>query len=81
MEYGTIKIPEGEYKTHNERRKEMGLTWSEYIDGEQPDGYGEQIAMLKNDVMKLSDELAEARGMIDDLQAQLPKDVATELER
>ncbi len=33
MERGTIKLPESEYEKHNERRKELGLTWAEYIDG------------------------------------------------
>lgn len=36
-EYGTIRIPKPEYDRHNERRKEMGLTWAEYIDGEAPE--------------------------------------------
>lgn len=30
----TIKLPEEEYERHNKRRKEMGLTWAEYIDGQ-----------------------------------------------
>lgn len=37
MARGTIKLPEGEYERHNEQRKEMGLSWSEYIDGQSPD--------------------------------------------
>lgn len=37
MSRGTIKLPEEEYEKHNRRRKEMGLTWSEYIDGQSPD--------------------------------------------
>lgn len=36
-EYGTIKIPVDEYTKHNERRKDLGLTWAEYIDGQAPD--------------------------------------------
>lgn len=32
-----IKLPEDEHEKHNERRKEMGLSWAEYIDGESPD--------------------------------------------
>lgn len=32
-----IKLPEEEYVYHNRRRKEMGLTWSQYIDGQAPD--------------------------------------------
>ena len=33
----TIKLPEDEYERHNEKRKEMGLSWAEYIDGQSPD--------------------------------------------
>jgi len=33
----TVKLPEDDYERHNEQRKEMGLTWAEYIDGESPD--------------------------------------------
>lgn len=36
-DYGTIKIPEDEYREHNKRRQNMGLTWAEYIDGQAPD--------------------------------------------
>lgn len=34
---GTIRIPRDKFDHHNERRKELGLTWAEYIDGEEPD--------------------------------------------
>lgn len=37
MSRKTLKLPEEEYQKHNERRKEMGLTWAEYIDGQSPD--------------------------------------------
>lgn len=37
MSRKNIKLPEEEYDRHNERRQEMGLTWSEYINGESPD--------------------------------------------
>lgn len=32
-----IKLPEEEYERHNEQRKEMGLSWAEYIDGQAPE--------------------------------------------
>jgi voltage-gated potassium channel len=32
IEEETITLPQDEYKKHNQRRQEMGLTWSEYID-------------------------------------------------
>jgi len=37
MDRGTIKLPEDDYERHNERRKSLGLTWSEYLDGNAPD--------------------------------------------
>lgn len=33
----TLKLPEEDYERHNERRKEMGLSWAEYVDGQAPD--------------------------------------------
>ena len=36
-EYGTIKIPAPAYEHHNERRKEMGQTWEQYINGQAPE--------------------------------------------
>ena len=32
QQYGTIKIPQDAYERHNEQRKELRLTWEEYID-------------------------------------------------
>jgi hypothetical protein len=32
----TVKLPEDDYERHNEQRKEMGLSWPEYIDGQAP---------------------------------------------
>jgi len=37
MTRGNIKLPEDEYERHNERRKELGQTWAEYIDGHTPE--------------------------------------------
>ena len=37
MSRKTIKLPEEKYEYHNEQRKEMGLSWPEYIDGQAPD--------------------------------------------
>ena len=37
MTRGTIKIPEEDFEHHNERRKELGQTWTEYLDGQAPD--------------------------------------------
>ncbi len=37
VDRSNIKLPEDDYERHNERRKSMGLTWAEYIDGQAPD--------------------------------------------
>jgi CRP-like cAMP-binding protein len=33
---GTVKLPREQYDHHNERRDDMGLSWSDYINGEAP---------------------------------------------
>lgn len=37
MDRKNIKLPVEDYERHNERRKELGLTWAEYIDGQSPE--------------------------------------------
>jgi len=34
---GTIKIPRDDFERHNDRRKDLRLTWAEYINGVAPD--------------------------------------------
>lgn len=36
-EHGTIKIPREDFERHNERRKGLGQSWAEYIDGNAPE--------------------------------------------
>lgn len=36
VDYSNIRIPEDDFERHNERRKDMGLTWLEYVDGAAP---------------------------------------------
>lgn len=52
-EYGTIKIPIDEYEEHNARRKSLGQTWAEYIDGEAAD------PMTVGDAMGIADAVIE----------------------
>lgn len=33
-EYGTIKVPKPAYEHHNEIRKELDLTWEQYLNQE-----------------------------------------------
>lgn len=65
-EYGTIKIPEPAYEHHNERRQELGLTWEQYINGQEPAGG--------------VDEAELAAAIVDDLRADLPDEVADAVE-
>jgi len=37
VDRSNIKLPEDEFERHNERRKELGQTWSQYLDGQAPD--------------------------------------------
>jgi len=47
MDRSTIKLPEAEYERHNERRKAMGQTWAEYVDGNAPDALERQADALE----------------------------------
>ena len=49
-DYGTIKIPAEDYERHNERRKEMGLSWAAYIDKQAPDPPQIDYAQIANHV-------------------------------
>jgi hypothetical protein len=66
-DYGTIKLPRDEYEEHNERRKDMGLTWSEYINNEAPVG------------SDLETDLTPVLNRLDDLENTLPRKVKEEL--
>lgn len=45
-EYGNIKIPQSEFDKHNARRKDMGLSWSEYVNTHAPE-YVEREALWR----------------------------------
>lgn len=34
---GTIKIPREDFERHNANRKDLGLSWGDYIDGQAPE--------------------------------------------
>lgn len=36
-DWKSLRIPADDFERHNSRRKEMELTWQEYIDGEAPE--------------------------------------------
>lgn len=44
-DWKTIRIPPEDFKTHNEKRKELDLTWAEYIDGKVEDYRNAQISV------------------------------------
>lgn len=46
----TIKLPEEAYERHNERRREMGLTWAEYIDGQAPELEGTLRRVIRDEL-------------------------------
>jgi hypothetical protein len=56
MSRGTIKLPEEKYEEHNERRKDLGLSWAEYIDGQAPDLTAEIKPAVKAAVQEALDE-------------------------
>lgn len=43
MERGTIKLPEPAYDHHNERRKELGLTWEQYLNNRTSDHHDRML--------------------------------------
>lgn len=61
-DYGTIKVPRQKYEEHNERRKDMGLSWAEYLDGQAPESNAEGLGIddIKNAVRSaVRDEMPE----------------------
>lgn len=54
-DYGTIRIPRPKYNKHNERRKEMGVTWLEYIEGNAP----EQAILSEEDKEEIAKEIGQ----------------------
>lgn len=56
MSRGTIKLQEDDYERHNERRKDLGLSWAEYIDGQAPDLTDEIKPAVKEAVQEALDE-------------------------
>lgn len=77
----TIKIPRDDGERHNERRKDLGLTWAEYIDGEAPFA-GEGRILSDDEVAELVEEFAVAvepeQGMVDD--SKMAREVAAKID-
>ena len=91
-DYGTIKLPRDDYEKHNKRRKELGITWLEYINGEAPDlpngsevNTTEVVEQLKNELSMANEpgveiDIDRLYNRIDDLESNLPRKVAEELQ-
>lgn len=64
MSRKTLKLPEDEYDRHNERRKELGLSWAEYINGQAPEytvDYDRIQQIVHNEVERELHELRNGR--------------------
>lgn len=66
-DYKAIKIPAEDFERHKKRKEELGLSWSEYVDGQAPE--------LGADV----DEREIAKMVTTDLEGRLPRKIAEEL--
>lgn len=65
MEWKTIRIPEEDFDEHNKRRKDLGVTWAEYIEGVAPSG-GTQHA-----IQDLADRIDEMSLYLDEVRNRL----------
>jgi len=80
-DYGTIKLPREEYERHNERRKELGLTWAEYVDGEAPTSNGYSNAQLMDKLQQIESVQGETINESISNRSELPADVREQLDR
>jgi len=55
VEWKTIRIPKSDFDEHNTQRKQLGITWAEYIDGVAPTNSTERAV---HDLAERVDEMA-----------------------
>lgn len=68
MEWKTIRIPAGDFEEHNTRRKELGVTWAEYINGVAPTSSTQQaLEDLSNRVDEMTLYIDEVRNRLEAL--------------
>jgi hypothetical protein len=60
---GTIKIPRDDFEEHNERRKQFGQSWAEYINGAAPDVV-EQLDRIESAATTTEERVAELERML-----------------
>lgn len=52
-DWRTIRIPEEVFQRHNRNRKELGVTWAEYMDSEAPEyTLAEEIVTISRDELR-----------------------------
>lgn len=74
---GTIKIPREDFERHNTKRKTLGESWAEYIDGQAPDGF----ELSDDDIQHIINEIAataDGEGRVDS--DALAREVASQLD-
>jgi len=65
-DHGTIKIPQDAYENHNEHRKDLRMTWEEYIGSEAPEPSDAQIEIDMSEVLEKLEQLESAQaGTVD----------------
>lgn len=52
-DWRTIRIPASDFERHNRNRKNLGVTWAEYIDGEAPEyTYTRSVETVSRDELR-----------------------------
>lgn len=68
MEWKTIRIPAEDFEEHNTQRKELGVTWAEYINGVAPTSSTQQaLEDLSNRVDEMTLYIDEVRNRLEAL--------------
>jgi len=70
-DYGTIKIPQEAYNKHNEHRKELRMTWEEYIGSEAPDTDGKEMGDLEDRLDRIEEAAKEATNAAQSAEAKI----------
>lgn len=64
---GTIRIPRPAFEHHNERRKELGQTWEQYIDGQAPEESSEDLSALASALETVEERTGRIERTLDQL--------------
>jgi len=66
-DYGTIKIPQPAYEHHNERRQDLGLTWEQYINGQEPDAPAPDMGGVESSLQAIEERLNTVEQTLEDV--------------